>query len=476
MFDTWTNETAVAQITNRMEAGCDHLDGDSKETCDNIVNVFVQIPPGIFEGMVDLALPVPRATCALIRKCNVECCAASSPPEQVHLSLASKDKSVMGVTWVTLKDTTSIVQYGLSAESLTSSESGDVSTYTFAGWVGAIHRATMINLTPATTYYYRVGNGEDRWSEVFSFTTYDPSRDTVSFAIIADMAYDTTSDNTVMRIQELVDAGSIDGVIHSGDISYADGYEPHWDDFFNKVQGIAAKVPYMASPGNHEFWANFTSYKHRFFLPGVVDLGASGDNMYYSWEFGPAHFDSLNSETALDTGAFHEDMVAWMDEDMSAIDRTATPWLITHFHRPMYCSNDKDCDMTFAGLLRKQGEQMFHKHKVDIAITGHIHAYERTAPVYLGKVVEDTKVTDRATVYLLQGSSGNREGNKGQYPDDPSAYEDWSKVRLTDVGYAVMTVSPTTLDWKFFNSETNELLDQFSLQRQMKEGNGILYI
>jgi hypothetical protein len=41
-------------------------------------------------------------------------------------------------------------------------------------------------------------------------------------------------------------------VIHSGDISYADGYEPHWDDFFNKIQPIAASVPYMVSPGNHE--------------------------------------------------------------------------------------------------------------------------------------------------------------------------------------------------------------------------------
>lgn len=138
---------------------------------------------------------------------------------------------------------------------------------------------------------------------MFSFNTLLPDAD-LTFAVIADMAYDAMSDNTVSSLARLVDDGEVQAVIHSGDISYADGYEPHWDDFLNKVEPIASRVPYMVSPGNHEFWFNFSSYKSRFFMPGVLDSGGSGDAMYYSWNLGHTHFLSMNSETAIDVANF----------------------------------------------------------------------------------------------------------------------------------------------------------------------------
>ena len=61
------------------------------------------------------------------------------------------------------------------------------------------------------------------------------------------MAYDVNSDYTVSSLTALVDQGLVDVVIHSGDISYADGYMPHFDDFMNKVQPIATRVPYMVT-------------------------------------------------------------------------------------------------------------------------------------------------------------------------------------------------------------------------------------
>ena len=136
----------------------------------------------------------------------------------------------------------------------------------------------MANLKPKVTYFYRVGDGMSKWSNVYSYTTFGDDQESISYAVVADMAYDVNSDNTVSSISKLVDQNSVQVfecnnayntmqhkfyvlyeficiqqcVIHSGDISYADGYEPHWDDFLNKVQPIAAKVPYMVSPGNHE--------------------------------------------------------------------------------------------------------------------------------------------------------------------------------------------------------------------------------
>jgi hypothetical protein len=55
----------------------------------------------------------------------------------------------------------------------------------------------------------------------------------------------------------------------------------------NKVQDIAARVPYMVAVGNHEFGWNFAAYKARFYMPGSEGLDpqtvSSHDNMFYPW-------------------------------------------------------------------------------------------------------------------------------------------------------------------------------------------------
>ena len=52
------------------------------------------------------------------------------------------------------------------------------------GWRGTIHKAVMTSLTPHTKYYYRVGDGDDRWSDVFNFNTLYEGQN-ISYAIIA---------------------------------------------------------------------------------------------------------------------------------------------------------------------------------------------------------------------------------------------------------------------------------------------------
>jgi acid phosphatase type 7 len=63
---------------------------------------------------------------------------------------------------------------------------------------------------------------------------------------------------------------SFDFLLHCGDISYADGYQPGWDLFLQKVEPIAAKVPYMVTAGNHEEFFDFTAYRYRFQMPVSV--------------------------------------------------------------------------------------------------------------------------------------------------------------------------------------------------------------
>ena len=41
-------------------------------------------------------------------------------------------------------------------------------------------------------------------------------------------------------------------VVHSGDISYARGYQAIWPSFFDQIEPVASRVPWMTTLGNHE--------------------------------------------------------------------------------------------------------------------------------------------------------------------------------------------------------------------------------
>jgi len=377
------------------------------------------------------------------------------------------------------------VEYGTSSASLTSKVSGDVSTYVAAGWKGSIHRAVMTGLKPETTYYYRVGNGADRWSEVLTFKTFSAAQEAstspVTYAVLADMDFESTT--TMNNLASLVASQKIDAVIHSGDISYADGYEPHWDVFCRRIQPVASAVPYMVTAGNHEFWYNFTSYKHRFLLPGDEEAISSllspsmakplketqygsHDGMFYSWTVGPVHFIAGNSETAIDTANFSPSFLAWLEADLQSVDRTVTPFVVAHFHRPMYCSNSGACTSKGGDRLRSQAEEIFQKYQVNLVLTGHVHSYERTFPVYHNEATSFDYEAPTAPVYILQGASGNREGNDG-FPTDN--VPTWSAGHAKDVGFALLTCSKTEISFQYYASREESqggpiLLDSFVMK------------
>lgn len=213
-----------------------------RKICEEVAAVFVQIPPALIEGIYTLAWPLSDAVCATVFKCQMNCCGEDDPPEQVHLSLASKDLSIMGVSWVSLNQPASVVEYGLSSTELNAKVDGTITTYKAASWVGNIHRAVMTKLEPGTKYYYRVGDGNLRWSKIFSFQTMVPDQE-ITYGIIGDMDFE--SNTTMANMITLVEDGTVNCILHPGDISYADGFEPHWDIFFRRIEPIAARVPYM---------------------------------------------------------------------------------------------------------------------------------------------------------------------------------------------------------------------------------------
>jgi hypothetical protein len=369
--------------------------------------------------------------------------------------------------WVTRQSATPTVHYGLNSNNLTSTQQGQVKTYTPGYWQGYINTVLLYNLSPGTTYYYQVGSDLTGWSSVFSFTTEsNDSRTKVTrIAYIGDMGTQNST-NTMNALSKLVANKQIDWILHNGDISYADGFQQRWDIFFRQFQSSVANIPYMVTLGNHEIGViaalNLSvGYVHRFTLPGPFSISLDYENLYYSWNYGNIHFLSIDTESILDIAYLSPKQLAWIEQDLASVDRTVYPWVIVYGHRPLYCSGtSSDCtEMAFD--LRAGLEELLYKYNVNILLSAHRHNYERFWPVYQG-VPEMTYNKPRATVHIVNGVGGNREG----YANIGSDVLPASVVHFTRWGYGLMNVyNDTTLEYVYTDAQSGAVLDSFVLTR-----------
>ncbi len=431
-----------------------------------------------------------------------------SGPEQLHLQLGPTP-DVVTVSWVSPPNARSgsaaedaawpsIVTFGTSATELTSTAFGSSSTYTLqaiprdhaGGFVtytsNLIHHVELTSLQPSTVYYYLVAGmrPEDIESDgIPSFETMPPvagistssgggggggSRFPFTFIAMGDLGQTKDSAETVQHAMADKDARLI---LHAGDLSYADCQEGRWDSYFRMIEPLARRIPWMATPGNHEIEPNnltghiMDPFKARFHFPAVkpgVDTTSyhqdpnnhgsdctpsvftgSFDfgNSFYSLKAGAAHMLFLNSFT--DTGV-GSNQRAWLEEELKTrVDREKTPWLLAVWHSPWYNSNDGHHDEANTVAMRESMEGLLLAARVNFVLNGHVHAYERSKPVA-------HNVTDvaRGITYINIGDGGNREGHDafGMYAKPP-----WSAERNgTDYGHGrIVLLNSTHALWEW---------------------------
>ncbi|XP_015115464.1 acid phosphatase type 7 [Diachasma alloeum] len=372
-------------------------------------------------------------------------------PEAVHLSFGDTTRDII-VTWSTKDDTKeSIVEYGIGAFGFTAK--GNSTLFVDEGKQKRhqyIHRVYLRDLTPGQKYIYHCGS-KFGWSNIFYVTTPPDSKTwTPQIVIFGDMGNENAQ--SLSRLQEETQRGLYDAAIHVGDFAYdMDTDEARvGDQFMKQIEGIAAYLPYMTVPGNHEEKYNFSNYRARFSMPG------SSQGLWYSFDMGPVHFIAIDTEVYYFMNYGIKQLVKqfeWLDEDLKRANepaaRVVRPWIVTFGHRPMYCSNANTDDCTNHQSLVRVGlpflnwfglENLLYKHRVDLQLWAHEHSYERLFPMYNFKVMngsyEKPYNNYKAPVHIVTGSAGCKEGREKFIPKRPY----WSAFRSADYGYTRMKV------------------------------------
>jgi len=373
---------------------------------------------------------------------------ATAGPSQVHVSYMGNNDYM--IQWVsTAKTDPSEILYGTSLSTLTMSANGSAVSYSFEGYTsGGIHLVVIPKLNPSTTYYYQVG-GAGQWSTVFNFKTAPlPGTSNLIFGLTGDVGADPNSVLTINGFLNVRNTRGLDLVLHAGDLSYANNYNPGgpvWDHFGEIMEPLLAYTPYEPSVGNHETIDSFTGFRLRYGT-SMLEKASKGGDFYWSVDWGSVHIVMLSSETDYTSTS---PQVAWLKSDLAAVDRKVTPWVIALWHRPWYCSNF--AHQGEGENMRLVVEPILNQFNTDIVFNGHVHAYERVADMY------NFVPTPGKTSYITCGNGGTPEGLASRWETLPV----WSVVRIAQWGYgALLVVNNTHSEWTMYADTDGTVMDQ----------------
>ncbi|XP_008661068.1 probable inactive purple acid phosphatase 24 [Zea mays] len=248
-----------------------------------------------------------------------------------------------------------------------------------------------------------------------------------------------------------------------------------WDFFLNLIAPVASRVPYMTAIGNHE--RDYVesgsvyvtpdlggecgvAYESYFCMPAI-----SKDKPWYSIEQGSVHFVVMSTEHKWSEMS---EQYKWMNQDLSSVNRSRTPWIIFIGHRPMYSSHvgiPVNVDLTFVASV----EPLLLKHQVDLVFFGHVHNYERTCVVYKnrckGKPKKDASGIDTYdnNKYTAPVHATVRAGGFSLDKFPRIVLNKWSLSRVSEFGYARVHATRGDMLVQFVSSSTMEVLDQFRI-------------
>ncbi|MDR0905267.1 MAG: metallophosphoesterase [Oscillospiraceae bacterium] len=386
---------------------------------------------------------------------------ALDAPSRVMLSWTAEPATTMTVTWVDADAVTAgAVRYSTD-KSLTDAAEVKATAAPNKSVIdndGARFTATLSGLTPATTYWYSVGNG-DAWTAAQSFTTAEAETDNFSFAFFGDIQVTKTAAEDFAAWGKLAEAAyaknpGLAFALQAGDIVESGINTEHWSEFLNAATPVFSKIPFLPTNGNHE--SNFLSgkpelYRDTFTLPTNAPEGFSEE--FYSFDYGNAHVLVVNSwvfsgEQKL-TDAQLDALDAWVALDLASSNAT---WKIVLTHVPLYPVHSD----TTGVKAREHWVSIFEKYGVDLMLVGHQHVYSRLQPMTGGAPDYEDGIVQ------IMGNSGLK------YYD--SADETYAERTIYNVSnYEVISIDGNNLTVQAFDIDGTEL-DYLALSPRESKG------
>jgi hypothetical protein len=333
-----------------------------------------------------------------------------------YLSFVNDPDHSMVVSWGTDVPAIGAVAYGIDTtySNVVMEEEPDT-----------VHHVELAGLVGSTHYFYRVSCDSD--TAVGDFWT--APGDSQDFVMVA---YGDSRSNPVIHgmVVSLYMQYLPRLIVNSGDLAYH-GEIWEFDAYlFAPAADAMAHSPFISCVGGHDAdpWCTppYFTFDHYRLL-----MAYPGNELYFSFDYGPIHFTVLNSEVAWQYGP-ETPQTQWLMADMAAMEQ---PYRIVMFHMPPYTSGSGNPNNM---LIRQHWCPIFRQHHVQMVINGHQHFYQRCEP-------------GDGIVYVITGGGGAGL----YYPDYDSSYVVsahrahhflWLQVQPDSITVTAIDTSDSVLD------------------------------
>lgn len=399
---------------------------------------------------------------------------------QPYLQKIGKDQ--VTIMWKSFYDTKSELCYGESPSHLDHCLIDSVDRKE--------HKYVLKDLQPDQQYYYGV-KSEDNFvakGEQFQFKTAPANDRPVRIWALGDAGTGLPLQNRVRDAYlEMSTDKPTDLWLWLGDNAYIDGSEEDFMDhvFTGHYEGLMSYLPVIPLLGNHDLRGGYLSnhakgtsqaYFNLFETPENGEIGgiASNSKHYFSMDYSNIHFiflDSYGSENQPGSA-----MYEWLQRDLEV---NSKKWTIALIHHPPYSKGGHDSDSEPAILdIRKNLIPVLESYGVDMVLSGHSHAYQRSKFINghygmsntfsedmiiqhgSGKWPSPYIKNDKGTVYVVAGCGGQLEYSTKDMPHPAMEYG-----TVWHGGSLMIDVEGSKLTVKFITA-SRKVKDEFTIVKE----------
>ncbi|MCX6344425.1 MAG: metallophosphoesterase family protein [Armatimonadetes bacterium] len=221
-----------------------------------------------------------------------------------------------------------------------------------------VHRIKLIGLKANSLYHYRATQDKTTYTTDYTFNTAVTPGKPFRFAALGDFRSGTAIHEAIVA---KIKTANPRFSIYGGDLCNDNSYKMFKKEFFQPNElALSASAPFFNTPGNHEGWSQNTK---AFTQSPLAPADAQG---YYSFDYGDAHFVSINNQTN-----YGENSAQWkfVKKDL---ENSKKLWKIVFFHEPAYCAGGHNENKNMVAMTTK----LFEPNRVNIVIAGHTHLYQ----------------------------------------------------------------------------------------------------
>ncbi|WP_051324687.1 metallophosphoesterase [Candidatus Solirubrobacter pratensis] len=233
---------------------------------------------------------------------------------------------------------------------------------------------------------------------------------------------------------DLIVGQAFDAVLALGDQQYETGafsayqtvYDPTWGRF------KATTYPII---GNHDGEAATSGDGYCQYFGAIAHCNATGQQggaAFYSFDLGTWHIVMLNSNCIAVGGCGPgSPEYTWLQSDLAANPRSCT---LAAWHHPRWSSG-----LGYNGSMMQPLWNLFYESGGDLVLSGHLHTYERFAPLNGAGVIDPTNGMRQFVV-----------GTGGESFHDFGVTAPGSEVRQNSTfGVLRLVLHPASYDWTF---------------------------